>query len=613
MKSILLLTAMALTVTAVAQSQRIRHLPDEPLEERDMPPAPKMLHFTSPRMVAIQGGFTSVQVNVDGNGNNILGDAANEPSMTMVPGDRTKMAVGWRQFNSISSNFRQGGNGYTVDGGLHWTVNPLLENNVFRSDPVLVSTAEGVFHYNSLLETFFTTEFRSNDFGDSWTKLGPATGGDKQWLTIDNTNSTGKGFVYQAWSTAGNNYGGRQFSRSTDGGVNWMNPINIPNQPIWGTLDVATNGDLYLCGVDQGTPTFWFLRSQNAKNGGTTPTFNLTKNVNLGGDIIFGSVVNPGGLSGQCWIAVDRSGGATEGTIYMLCSVVRNGSNPCDVMLIRSTDGGNTWSTAKRINDDPQNQNRHHWFGTLSVAPNGRVDVCWLDTRNDPTNATSQLYYTYSNDGGTTFAPNIQISPAFNSTIGWPQQNKIGDYLAMTSDLGGANIVYPATFNGEQDIYFVRVPNGPQEVQPNGFNYVRGTKLSGQLSDLFTVDSNYLVGRTFVTANASEAPVQLAVTATAPIFAPSDMTVKVVAKANSGNVQQEITLFNFQTQAYESLDTRNLASGDVTAVVGTSGDRSRFIEPATGTMRVKLNYRGVGPLPSALTVYDNQVLWTLTP
>ena len=33
-------------------------------------------------------------------------------------------------------------------------------------------------------------------------------------------------------------------------------------------------------------------------------------------------------------------------------------------------------------------------------------------------------------------------------------RNKIGDYMAMTSDLGGANIIYPATFNGEQDIYY---------------------------------------------------------------------------------------------------------------------------------------------------------------
>jgi hypothetical protein len=49
------------------------------------------------------------------------------------------------------------------------------------------------------------------------------------------------------------------------------------------------------------------------------------------------------------------------------------------------------------------------------------------------------------------------VSPPFNSTIGWPNQNKIGDYYDMVSDEAGASVVYAATFNGEQDVYFVRV------------------------------------------------------------------------------------------------------------------------------------------------------------
>ena len=87
------------------------------------------------------------------------------------------------------------------------------------------------FFYLSLLETFFDNMWRSLDGGQSWTNIAPAKGGDKQWFTIDNTNSTGHGFQYQTWSTSGNNFGGRQFTRSTDGGFTWLNPINIPNSP----------------------------------------------------------------------------------------------------------------------------------------------------------------------------------------------------------------------------------------------------------------------------------------------------------------------------------------------------------------------------------------------
>ena len=69
-------------------------------------------------MISQFGVFTSFQANVDQNGNNILGDAANEPSIAVDPTNGNKMIIGWRQFNTVSSNFRQGGWGYTTDGGV---------------------------------------------------------------------------------------------------------------------------------------------------------------------------------------------------------------------------------------------------------------------------------------------------------------------------------------------------------------------------------------------------------------------------------------------------------------------------------------------------------------
>src|SRR5262249_38391912 len=181
----------------------------------------------------------------------------------------------------------------------------------FRSDPVLSANSDGDFFYLSLLATFFDSMFRSLNGGQSWIKLGPATGGDKQWFTIDNTNSTGHGFQYQCWSTDGNNYDGRQFSRSTDGGVTWEDPINIPNSPVWGTLDVDTNGNLYLAGTHFVSNLIWCERSTNAKNSAVTPTFDQSTLVDLGGDIDSGEQINPQGLVGQLFVVVDKSGTST--------------------------------------------------------------------------------------------------------------------------------------------------------------------------------------------------------------------------------------------------------------------------------------------------------------
>ena len=53
----------------------------------------------------VRGPFVSVQVNVDENGCNILGDAANEPSIAIDPTDANKIVIGWRQFDSVESDF----------------------------------------------------------------------------------------------------------------------------------------------------------------------------------------------------------------------------------------------------------------------------------------------------------------------------------------------------------------------------------------------------------------------------------------------------------------------------------------------------------------------------
>jgi len=466
-----LLTAISLLLVPAVFSQTVarKPLPTEPLEKYDNPPAVAAPAFAiAPALVSQFGPYTSYQVNVDANGNNIIGDAANEPSICVDPHNSNRMSIGWRQFNSVASNFRQAGFAYTTTGGTRWIAPGVLQNNVFRSDPVLNSDNAGSFFYLSLLATFFDDLWRSITGGQSWTLVGPADGGDKQWFTIDNTNSSGHGFQYQCWSTDGNNYGGRQFTRSTNGGLTWMNPINIPNSPAWGTLDVDSTGNLFIGGVNLITNGIWCVRSTNAKNGAITPTFDQSTHVNLGGDIVFGQPINPEGLVGQVFLAADRSGTSTNDNVYMLASVQPSGFTiGSDVMFLRSTNGGTTFSAPVRINDDAVNHAKWHWFGTLSVAPGGRIDAVWYDMRNSPNNVTSQLFYSYSTDGGDGWSANVAVSNPFNPFIGYPNQQKIGDYITVVSDDAGANVAYAATFNGEEDIYYVRIPPSAAVAQRN--------------------------------------------------------------------------------------------------------------------------------------------------
>ena len=442
---------------------------NEPLEKYDNPPALPRKMESSPRMISRFGSFTSFQVNVDANGNNILGDAANECSISADPTNLSKMTIAWRQFNNVISNFRQAGWGFTTDGGTTWTFPGVLENNVFRSDPVTNSNEIGQFFYLSLqsdvnLSFFCDDLWRSTNGGQSWTLLSGergAGGGDKQWFTIDKTNGPGHGFQYQSDDGINCSGGGVEFQRSTNGGVTWQAPIVVPNGTDLGTLDVDTNGNLFIGG--EGLTNFSCVRSSNAQIGGQTPTFDRVTQVNMGGSLGSGGI-NPVGLDGQCFLAIDRSGTSTNNNIYMLASVVPSGRSTTDVMFVRSTDGGQTFSTPRRINDDPVNPNKWHWFGTLSVAPNGRIDSVWYDTRNAANNTDSQLFYSWSTDGGVTWAANVAVSDAFNPFEGYPNQSKIGDYITVFSDNTGGNVAYSATFNfnssrgqHEEDVYYVRV------------------------------------------------------------------------------------------------------------------------------------------------------------
>jgi hypothetical protein len=430
-------------------------LPDE--IPGDPPAAPGFRRTTSPPLPAAalrRGEYQSVQVNVDEFGFNIVGDAANEPSIAVDPTNHNRLAIGWRQFDTITSNFRQAGWAYSNDTGRSWTFPGVLEPGVFRSDPVLDADNDGDMYYYSLTDDFTCQVFRSVDGGMSWSDPVPAFGGDKGWMTIDRTGGVGDGNIYcvsrDGVSTT------VVFPRSFDSGQNFDLLVNVPEDPGRGTIAVGPGSEVYAVGLSWNTGNFTIARSSNAYDPKTTTVFELSAEIDLGGQFSAYAGPNPGGLLGQVWVACDNSGGPQHGNVYVLSSVDPPGVDPLDVMFIRSTDGGQTWSNPVRVNDDATTYG-WQWFGTMSVAPNGRIDVIWADTRNDPDGLDSELYYSYSEDAGDTWSANEPLSPPFDPYVGWPQQNKLGDYYDMVSDNAGVNVAYAATFNGEQDVYFLRI------------------------------------------------------------------------------------------------------------------------------------------------------------
>ncbi len=421
----------------------------------------------------------STQINVDGNGDNIPGDAANEPTLCVNPTDPNNLATGWRQFNTITSSFRLAGYAHTLDGGATWINGGVLDrpsqdSNGQMTDPVIAADRTGRFFYNSLVLGSvgnYLVDAVSSDGGATfaaWSRVTPRnSNNDKNWYAVDLSSAIGAHNHYAVWWQGG-------FSRSTDDGLTWESPLDVGGDQF-AYATVGPSGELWV-GSWSGDAVA-VRQSLNAKDPGQTPTFGPARIINLG-DPIWNPPVNPDGAACQLYIAVDNSGTNRQGWIYVMSSAV-NGNDPADVMFSRSTDGGATFSAPLRVNDDTPGNGAYQWMAAMSVAPNGRIDIVWFDTRDNLATQDSRLYYTYSNDGGDSWAPDRPLGPAFDSRIGWPVQRKMGDYMQCQSDNGWMKLVYSATYNGEQDVWFVKARPMTLAVSPLRAGQVGNFGVSG--------------------------------------------------------------------------------------------------------------------------------------
>ena len=245
---------------------------------------------TSPAYRFFSSEYFTVQVNIDENGDNILGDASNEPSIAVDPTNPNRIVIGWRHFETIESNFRQAGNAYSTDGGLTWTFPGVLDPGVFRSDPVLDFDAQGNFYYNSLTGDFATGVYKIDDGGVDWGTPVPAFGGDKQWMRIDRTDGIGAGNNYSFWNRSFSTCSPGQFTRSTDGSSSFEDCVTINNNPIWGTLAIDAEGILYLVG--RSGSTINVIKSSSAQNPENEVEWDSFNSVDLDGSLGFQHPIN---------------------------------------------------------------------------------------------------------------------------------------------------------------------------------------------------------------------------------------------------------------------------------------------------------------------------------
>ncbi|RLD30987.1 MAG: hypothetical protein DRI83_13185, partial [Bacteroidetes bacterium] len=315
-KNTILLFAVALGISSTAYTQSVdvpekAKMHHEVPDEKSIPMDLEVIKTTSAYTFESAGFFTT-QANVNSSGQNIVGDAANEPSIAVDPTNPDRIMIGWRQFDNVNSSFRQAGYAYSLDAGQTWTFPGSIDAGIFRSDPVLDCDPDGNFYYNSLTVTasddFLCTVYKTADGTVEWDEGTFAEGGDKQWMRIDKTEGVGAGNNYSFWTKWYSYCYPQYFTRSTNWGTSYEPCTTIPGEPYWGTLAVGPDGELFIVGASEFNDVM-VTKSVNAQVQGSTISWTQYSPVDLDGQLTGWTQVNPAGLLGQAWVDVDISDG----------------------------------------------------------------------------------------------------------------------------------------------------------------------------------------------------------------------------------------------------------------------------------------------------------------
>lgn len=379
----------------------------------------------------------------------------NEPALAVNPKNPQQLVAAW-QVNASAA--------YSTDGGQTWKVAEGTAPKDYRvsGDVSLAYDASGhailcYIAFDKLGSTNYWAQGatrngifirRSLDGGQNWepdavTVIShESTPGipfeDKPWVVAD-TSGTHAGNLYIGWTQFTLAASDLMFSRSTDDGKTWSQPIKLNSVP---GLPRDDNGALEgfhgVVGPDGALYTIWDDRDgimmAVSRDGGHS--FGKDRRIIPAGPGYFG-ITGVSRSNGFPQIGLDPhridekndpreiNGKKHGGNLYVAWSDYSNGD--VDVFVSSSGDYGKSWSAPVRVNNDPIHNGKDQFFQWMAVDPqSGAVNLIFYDRRTDNQQTTVTL--ARSTDGAKTFQ-NYTWDPETFAAEG----DFLGDYLAISA------------------------------------------------------------------------------------------------------------------------------------------------------------------------------------
>ncbi|MEE9554148.1 MAG: T9SS type A sorting domain-containing protein [candidate division Zixibacteria bacterium] len=396
----------------------------------------------------------NIQINTDG-----TGQIQNEEMVCVNPTNPLNAVALWRDFRE---GYRRVGVGYTFDGGQTWVDTLLVvPPHPRQSDPVLAVDDEGNFFACTLCLVWGDGPSgiyvqKSTDGGVNWGDPVVAIDSnenffeDKQWIAIDRSPAPSNGNIYIPWARFDADYSRNQvvLSASRDNGQSYGRPVAVSDGRSiqWPTVAVGMEGEVYVAWYS-GWPLGVYM-DVSYDEGETFGDDVLLADINTGSTQINGEILvfpYPALASDVSLIS------PYLGNVYV-AHMDRNGSD-MDIFFMSSNDGGENWSETVRINDDPEHNGADQFHPWITVDEGGVIHAIFYDRRLDDENLLFDLFYTRSDDAGQTWSENERITDVSSDPSNARLAGLIGEYIGLSATQGEVQMVWTDTRNGNQDVY----------------------------------------------------------------------------------------------------------------------------------------------------------------
>jgi len=406
----------------------------------------------------------------------------NDPSMDESGSTNSETSVAVSGQNIIvsfndASFFDIAGYSFSTDGGntfKHQRI-PTPDKGFGDSfgDGVVAYGPNGELYYSTIADdrngTIFVGVAKSTDSGATFSAVADASTTadndtdfqDKPWVGVDRSPASPfKGNVYSTWTDFTQSNGSFiNCSRSTTGGESFKKPVAISTKD---------GSNVVQGSMPALSPNGDLFVAYTDRHTNTAGGISIVKSTD--GGATFGEpksvakfiqirTVTGGGnvrTNSNPWIVVDKNG-----VVHIAYDATpAPGSDRSDIFYTRSTDGGSTFSAPKRVNDDSTSTTQI--FPSIAATADGTLGIKWWDRRNDPVNdGLTDVYMSISRDGGASFEKNFRITNqnwVFGPVESGLASGYHGDYDGIAADGNNFFLSWSDERNGDPDAYFAQVP-----------------------------------------------------------------------------------------------------------------------------------------------------------